>query len=107
MPLSCFVSDGRLHRLASLQPAVLLICQAFERAPVDDLNAGIGRIHTAKAQVHHHLFRCACCVLAQDPGLLQLLVQRVAVIGVPVKLRAPTIRPCLCVMATLTFTPNS
>ncbi|AAW73393.1 NagN [Xanthomonas oryzae pv. oryzae KACC 10331] len=26
------------------------------------------------------LFRCACCVLAQDPGLLQLLVQRVVVI---------------------------
>ncbi len=35
------VSDGRLHRLASLQPAALLICQAFELAPVDDLNAGL------------------------------------------------------------------
>jgi hypothetical protein len=26
--------------------------------------------------------------------------------GLPGKLRAPTIKPCLCVTATLTFTPN-
>ena len=73
---------------------------------MDDLNARLVRAHTSEAHVHDDLlglgavssvrmFTCSNCSF--NVGPLQ---------GFPVKLHAPTIRPCLCVTATLTFTPN-
>jgi hypothetical protein len=73
-------SDGRLHCLAALEPSALLLRQAQEPAPVDDLNAGVGRIHASEAQVHNDLLGLGAGVLGQDAGLLRLLVQRVAVV---------------------------
>jgi hypothetical protein len=71
---------------------------------VDALNARVVCIHAPEAQIHHDLLGRRSGVLGQDRRLLQLPVQRVAV---DVKVRALTIRPCLCVTATLTFMPNS
>ena len=74
--------DGRLHCLPAFEPVSLLGGQALELAPVDDLNARVVRIHAPEAQVYDHLLGLGPSVLGQDGGLLQLLVQRVAVVWV-------------------------
>jgi hypothetical protein len=45
------VPDDRLHRLPAFEPFALLIAQALELAPVDDLGARVGRVHAPKAQI--------------------------------------------------------
>jgi hypothetical protein len=74
-------SDGLLQGLASLEPSALLLRQALELAPVDDLNARSGRIFTFEARVCNYLFGLGYGVLDQDRYLLQLLIEGVAVAG--------------------------
>ncbi|AAW73460.1 NagN [Xanthomonas oryzae pv. oryzae KACC 10331] len=83
MPLSCFKCP-----MAAFQAAVAASasgrCSSVRRLTVPRWmisTPGLAASTPRKLRSTNHLFRCACCVLAQDPGLLQLLVQRVAVIG--------------------------
>lgn len=69
------VPDRRLQRLPALEPLALLLAQALELAPLDDLHARVGRIHVSEAQVHNHLpGLVGSGVLRQDRRLLQLLI---------------------------------
>ena len=51
------VPNGRLHRLAQLQPAPLLLAQALVPSPVNDLHAWVVGIDSfaPKPQVSHNL----------------------------------------------------
>lgn len=76
------VPNGRLHRLPELEPFALQLGQALELAAVEDLNARVVRVHASESQVHNHLLGPGGRVFGQDRHLLQLLCQRVAVVGV-------------------------
>jgi hypothetical protein len=64
-------------------------------------------IHAAVAQIDDGRRGLHADVLQQHCGLLELRGHGVAVVRVAGKLRAPTIRPCLCVTAKLTWQPIS
>ena len=76
------VADDGLDCLSAPEPAPLRVGQGLEAAAVDDLDARDGRLHAPEPQVHHRLLRTRAGVLGQDLHLLELLGERMAVVGV-------------------------
>lgn len=60
----------------------MLFDQTFQLAAVDELDVGVVGIHPAVAHVDEHLADAAPSALHERVGLLQLLDQRVAVVGI-------------------------
>ena len=76
------VANGGLHRCSPFEPTRLLLAQALELTPVNDLLVGVVSIHPAKAQINHDVFELDGNVLCQVGGLLQYGAQDMAVVRV-------------------------
>jgi hypothetical protein len=82
-PVVCFqVADDRLNGLPTFEHLPFLIGLRFELAPVFDVDARISLFYAPVAQVDIDGFRFHAGRLHQDAGLLEMLVQCVAVIRV-------------------------
>jgi len=73
------VPDHRLDGVAPLDEFDALWREALGLTPVRDCKARVVGFHAAVAEVHHRGGGCGASVLHQDGGLLDLLVQGVAV----------------------------
>jgi len=76
------VADDGFHRLTALELLAVFICHAANPATMFDQHAGVGGIYPAVAQIDHCLFDNDTMVITQDVDLLDLLMQRVAVIRI-------------------------
>ena len=95
------VPDGRLQRLAPLQPAPLLLAQALVAAPMDDLHAGVVGIDrfAPEPQVGYDLFdrHAGLARFALADALHLRRMQRVQLVSVMALLRADalaSLEPC-------------
>lgn len=82
-PVVCLqVSNDGLNGLSAFEKLLFFIRQAFELAPVFDVNAQVVLVYATVAQVDASGFRLRAGRLHQDAGLLHLFVQCVPVIRV-------------------------
>jgi hypothetical protein len=95
------VPNGRFDRLSAFEPFALPSGERLVLAAMDDLNTGVVGIHAPVAQIDDDLLGPTTDVFKQNRCLLQLRAQNMSVIGLPGKVRAPIIRPLLCVTAML------
>jgi hypothetical protein len=101
------VADDRFDGLTSPKGLALVLGQGFELAPVNDLDIGIVLIDPAVAEIDVDRFRGRRDAFEQDRGLFKLCVEGVSIVGIPGKVRAPTMSECEWVVASPVLTPNS